>query len=283
MAQLVLPSNQSPPAATAVILRYSAPQDNGLPFRGPSNAGWSAVWRVLYRQHTGYYVNFWYGPYSSFLWDGGAPGTYVGCHPYPETGGSAGTVHNWEIAIDGGDTQVTLGGAVKQVVKDKWFTQGMRLWVNGDSTVTVRFYTELPSTANSDIIEDTVGTTYGTTYSADHAISLFDSGWSAGNERQNGIYDAIKIFPLDIGETALLAEGAEIKRKATTNSIWWGKSNFRGPDDGLCDYGTGRRFTYVNDQRPGVLYGNEPAPYQAIRRSQSKGRATALRYDGKRI
>lgn len=244
---LRFPSNGDGPVSNPVIIRFSTPQSNGLPIWGPSNAGVTYIWQAKYRQHTGYYVCFWYGPYSSFFWDGGNPNTYYGCHPYPASGGGAGTVHNWEIAVDGGDTQNTLTGSPKEVTKGLWYTQALRVTYNGDNTKTLRFYMNLPSLADEWIIEHTAGTGYGNTYAGDQALYFGDSGWSVGNERLSGTLGRVKIFDTVLSEADTLSEAADMTQLTSGNdaNIWWGKTSFDTVDDLTCDYGTGRAFSWV--------------------------------------
>lgn len=271
---LRFPSNGESPASSAIIMRFETPQSNGLPIWGPSNAGVTLIWRIKYRQHTGYYVNWWYGPYSSFFWDGGSPGSYYGCHPYPPDG-SSGTTHNWEIAIEGGDTQNTLGGSPKAVVKDVWFTQGVRITYNGDNTKTLRFYTALPSTAAGDVIQHVAGTGYGGSYASDHALYFGDSGWTGpGNERMSGTLGQVKIIAKVLSEADLLSEAADMTQLITADAIaniWWGKNTFATVDDLTCDYSTGRSFAWVGADKAALesLGGAAPLAMMNYRRRRA--------------
>lgn len=253
---LRFPSNGDAPSTAAVIMRFEAPQDNGLPIWGPSNAGVTYIWRAKYRQHTGYHVMFWYGPYSNFFWNGGSPGSYYGAHPYPPDG-SGGATHNWEIAVEGGDTTNTLGGSPKSVVKDTWFTQALRVTYNGDNTKTLRFYTALPSVANADVIEHVAGTGYGGTYPSDAALYFGDSGWTGpGNERMSGTLGQVKVIAKVLSESDMLSEAANMAALTTTdgqNNIWWGKTSFDSVDDLTCDYATGRSFAWVDSGNKATL------------------------------
>lgn len=256
---LRFPSNGESPASAAVIIRFSDPQSNGLPIWGPSNAGVTVLWRTYYRQHAGYYANWWYGPYSSFFWDGGAPNTYYGCHPYPVdlgAGRAASKYHEWEIANSGGDTINTLAGSPKQAIMDRWYTQGCRVTYNGDNTKTIRFYTDLPSLADADIIEATCATTYGNSYATDHAFYFGDSGWSVGNERLSGTLGPVKIIAKVLSETDMLSEAANFNDMVTSDgesNIWWGKTTFDNVDDLTCDFGTGRAFSWVDTSNKGSV------------------------------
>lgn len=252
---LRFPSNGDSPSTAAIIMRFESPQTNGLPIWGPSNAGVTYIWRVKYRQHTGYHALFWYGPYSNFFWDGGSPGSYYGAHPYPPGGGS-GTTHNWEIAVEGGDTTNTLSGSPKAVVKDQWFTQALRVTYNGDNTKTLRFYLDLPSVANGDIIEHVAGSGYGNSYPSDAALYFGDSGWTGpGNERMSGTLGRVKIFDKVLSETHMLQEAADMTQLVSGNdaNIWWGKNTFDTVDDLTCDYGTGRAFAWVDSGNKATL------------------------------
>lgn len=249
---LRFPSNGEAPASNAVIFRFETPQSNGLPIWGPANAGVTYIWEVSYRQHTGYYVCWWYGPYSNFFWDGGSPNTYYGGHPYPASGGGAGTVHNWEIGVEGGDTTNTLLGSPQTVIKGPWRTQAMRVTYNGDNTKTLRFYLNLPSLENGNIIEHNAGTSYGNSYASDQALYFGDSGWTGpGNERMSGTLGRVKIFDKVLSETHMLQEAADMTQLTSGNDsdIWWGKTSFETVDDLTCDYGTGRAFTWVGSDK----------------------------------
>lgn len=253
---LRFPSNGESPASAAIIVRFEAPQSNGLPIWGPSNAGVTYIWQSRYRQHTGYYANFWYGPQSSFFWDAGSPNSYYGFHPYPPNG-STGLFHNWEIAIEGGDTQNTLGGSPKPVTMDRWFTQGARVTYNGDDTKTVRFYLDLPSLANDNIIQHVAPAGYGNAYSSDHAVYFGDSGWTGpGNERMSGTLGPVKIIAKVLSESDMLAEAANFNDMVTPDgeaNIWWGKTTFDNVDDLTCDFGTGRAFSWVDAGNKGSI------------------------------
>lgn len=247
---LRFPSKGDAPASNPVIIRFNTPQSNGLPIWGPANAGVTYIWEVAYRQQTGYYVCFWYGPYSTFLWDGGSPNTYYGAHPYPP-GGSGDATQRWEIASGGGDTTNTLAGFPVDVNKGPWYTQALRVIYNGDNTRTLRFYRALPSLADADIIEVTEPSTYGNTYASDQALYFGDSGWSIGNERLSGTLGRVKIFDKVLSEAHMLLEADDMTQLTSGNdsNIWWGKTSFETVDDLTCDYGTGRAFSWVGSDK----------------------------------
>lgn len=254
---LRFPSNGESPASSAVLIRFQEPQNNGLPIWGPSNAGVTVVWRVRYRKHTGYYVCWWYGPYSNFFWNGGSPGSYYGCHPYPVSGGGAGVYHHFEIGIEGGDTTNTLAGSPQRLVYDRWYTQGVRVTYNGDNTKTVEYYLDLPNVDDANVISHTAATSYGTSYPSDASFYFGDSGWTGpGNERMSGTLGPVKIIAKVLSETDMLAEAANPNDMVTADgesNIWWGKTTFDDVDDLTCDFGTGRAFSWQDTGNKGSV------------------------------
>ena len=259
---LVFPSNVSgaDTAAPLVALKFLDPQNNGLPALGPSSVGTTWIWRAKYRQHTGYYVTFWWAQGNTGFDPGKA---YYGCHPYPNTGTNAGTVHDWEIAASvGGDyraTRVAGGTTFKQVVKDTWFTQALRVDANGGSPKLI-LYTALPSVADADVIEITLGA--GVLDSANYPLSpilmIGDSPWYAGyqHERLGGSLSEMKIFAKLLTQADTLSEAATLSSLVTTEgqaNIWWGKNNFPTVDSLTCNYGTGRSFFWADAANKATL------------------------------
>jgi hypothetical protein len=250
---LNFPSNGDAGAGNAFIaFQFLNPHTDGLPFYGPADAGVTYIWEIKPRQQAGYYVTWWWSHNGSFTWNAGNSDTYIGGHPYPRGGGIGTTVHDWEIAgmETGTDTILTLSGAAKEVVKDVWYTQAIRL--NG-STKNARFYLDLPSTANGDIIsKDRVGT-FGDTAPPSPALTFGDSPWWADyqHERLSGLLRRVKVFNTLLSEADTLSEAADMSQLVTSAgqaAIWFGKTNYvqdditNGP---LCDYGTARRGTWA--------------------------------------
>lgn len=250
---LNFPSNGDAGAGNSfVAFQFLNPNLDGLAFWGPGNAGLTYVWELQPRQQSGYYATWWWSNNGTFDWNGGSSNTYLGAHPYPRGGGTGTTVHDWEIAgmETGTDTILTLSGAAKQVTKDQWFTQAMR--VNG-STKNARFYIDLPSVANGDVIsKDRVGS-FGDANPPNPALTFGDSPWWADyqHERLSGLLRRVKVFNTLLSEADTLAEAADMTQIVTAAgqaAIWFGKKNYTADDvtnGPLCDYGTGRRGAWA--------------------------------------
>ena len=245
---LEFPSNVSgsDTGAPYVALVFANPQNDGLAIFQAS--GWTYIREYTPYQQTGYYAAFWYGEDGGEFHGGGSENyPYVGIHPYPQSGTNAGTTHDWEMAgmETGADFRTTLGGSSLQVVKDVEYIQALRVSRNANGTKTGRFYIDLPSTANSNIIEHTSTTTYGETVTGARAIIIGDSPWFATNqhERLSGVLRRQKLIAKSLSQADLLSEAADMSRLVTADgiaNIWWGKNGYDSVDDLTCDYGTGR-------------------------------------------
>ena len=223
---LNFPSNGDSPSSAFVAFQFLSPQNNGLPIWGPNDSGATYIWKVMPRQQTGYYVTFWWSHNGNFLWENGAPNTYYGAHAYPQSASASGTSHWWELASDrGGDFTVTRAGSQKAVVKDRWYTQALRVTVNGDGSKTMVFYTALPSVAPGDVIEYTVPASFGNVNPPAPALTFGDSPWYAQfqHERLSGVLRGIKIFNRLLSESDTLAEAASdsLATSSGTSNIWY--------------------------------------------------------------
>ena len=263
---LRFPSNVSgsDQSAPFVALQFLNPHSNGLPLWGPgsgaSRLGVTYIWRLKTRQQTGYYCTFWWSNNGSFLWDGGGSNTYYGPHPYPQNGNNTGTTHWWEIAGmgSGADWTDTLAGAKKTVVHDTWYTQALRITINGDGSKTARFYTSLPSVANADVIAGTAAAGWGESNPPSPALTFGDSPWYATfqHERMSADLAWMKIFAADLGETDMLTEatdGSAIKTAAGASAVWYHKRGFLTVDDLTCNAGTGRAFSWADASNKATL------------------------------
>ena len=259
---LLFPSNVSgsDQSAPYVALKFANPHSNGLPIWGPSGAGVTYIWEYTPAQQTGYYVTFWWSNDGSFLWDSGSSNTYVGAHPYPQSGDNTGTTHWWEIAgmASGADNINALSGSPKTVVYDVKYTQALRITVNGDGTKTARFYTSLPSVANADVISADAASTWGESNPPSPCLTFGDSPWYASfqHERMSGDIAWMKIFAADLGETDMLteaADGSAIKTAAGASAVWYHKRGFQTVDDLTCDAGTGRAFSWADASNKATL------------------------------
>lgn len=250
---LLFPSNVSGSDTSApyVALVFENPQNDGLPIF-PAN-GWTYIREYTPIQQTGYYAAFWYsqndGQFTPFTDDY----PYVGLHPYPQSGNNSGTTHDWEIAgmEPGADIRTTLAGSTLEVVKGVEYVQALRITRNADGTKTARAYLDLPSTADSNIIEHTSTASYGESLATDMAIVIGDSPWFASyqHERLSGILRRQKLIAKALTEADILSEAADMSRLVTAdaqNFIWWGKSHYASVDDLTCDYGTGRAPSWAS-------------------------------------
>lgn len=245
-------------SAPFVAMQYLNPHNNGLPIwgtgSGASRTGATYIWKYKPRQQTGYYVTMWWSNNGSFLWDGGGSNTYYGGHPYPP-GGWSGTVHNWEIAggDSGSDTILTLAGTSRTVVKDVWYTQALRVIVNGDGSKTIRFYIDLPNLANTDIIQKSVLSTWGETNPPSPALTFGDSPWYASfqHERLSGVLRGLKVFNRGLSEAELLVEAASDAISAA--NIWYANPN-PTPDDITDKSGQGHHFSWADEANKASLW-----------------------------
>lgn len=256
LSGLRFPSNDEAPAAPFVAIQFDAPQNNGLPLWGPSGQGTTWIWEIIPRQHTGFYVTFWHSQ-----GDGNFNGTngYYGSHPYPPTGGSLGTAHDWEIAIRANDYTLNRNGVPVSVVKDVKYVQALRVQRTNANSKTLIFYIDLPSVDNSKVIErvETV-VDYGETTAPSPKVTFGDSPWYATfqHERLSGVLGRIKIFNKLLSEADVVSEAADMTKLVTSEgsaNIWWGKNNFTSADDLTCNYGTGRAFVWADASNKATL------------------------------
>lgn len=261
---LRIPSNATSPTDAFIALQFLNPHLNGLPIWGPGDAGVTVIREYTPRLTTGYQACFWWSNNGNFLWDGGGSNSYWGFHPYPHNASIDDTTWDWELAgmDSGADYLNTLAGGRNAVTLDVKYVQGARITHNnpgGTGTKTGRFYINLPSTANSDIIQSTfAGTGFGNTNPPSPAVTLFDSPWYAdfGHERGAGDHGRIKIFNKVLSEADFLSEGSDMSRLVTSDGaahIWWGKTNWRTIDDLTCDYGTGRAPIWADSAHKATL------------------------------
>lgn len=241
---LDFPSNGQAPSNAFVAFQFLNPHLNGLPVWGPGGIGATYLWKYLPRQQTGYYATIWWSHNGTFM------NPYYGAHPYPRQ--PQAVVHDWEVAQNNGDKIATLAGTPHQVVKGVWHTQALRVRRNANGTKAFRFWIDLPSTANGDIIEETLPASYGETTPPSPALTFGDSPWYAdfGHERLSGVLRGIKIFNNFLSDADILAEAASdnLVTAAGQANIWWKKIN-PTPDNLLCEAGTGRNPVWAQATR----------------------------------
>lgn len=256
---LNFPSNGDAPSNAFVAFQFLNPHLNGLPMWGAGNGGVTYIWKYKPRQQAGYYVTLWWSNNGTFEWNGGKPDSYYGAHPYPRGGGASTTAHDWEIGgMDyGADFIATLAGTAKPVVKDRWYTQALRITVNGDGTRTARFYTDLPSTAPGDVLRAIAPGYFGTSNPPAPALTFGDSPWYANyqHERLSGVLRGIKIFNKVLSEADTLAEAnsdALVTSQGSAN-VWYMNIN-PTPDDISDKSGRGHHPAWAQPANKATLW-----------------------------
>ncbi len=256
---LVFPCNVSGSDTSApyAVIEYSNPQSNGLPIWGPGNAGVTVVRKLVTRQQTGYYSQFWWargdGTFDSA--DG-----YWGFHPYPQTSNNTGTTHWHEVSIDARDFINSAGNwsfdggswtgnnATDDVGEVR--RQGIRVQYLGANSKQLTYYTNLPSTASGEkSFADITNPGYGSNPSP--KVVIGDSPWYASYQHERSCMDlyGIKIFADLLSEADMLSEAADFSQVVTSAgqaSIWWFKNGFDSTTDLTDDYAASRTFTKVD-------------------------------------
>lgn len=256
---LQFPSNVSgsDTAAPYVAIEFANPQSNSLPIWGASNAGITVVRKIQPIQQTGYYAQIWWSQGDGATFDPSAG--YWGIHPYPTTSNNTGVDHVWELACAGGDFFSSAGstdvGQGTSVTKDVTYLQGLRITRTNASSKTLQFYFNLPNVDASNYIQRVETTaSYGESNPPSPKLTIGDSPWYTHyqHERASCILDSIKIFNAVLSEADMLSEADDfsaIKTVAGAAAIWWGKNGFEDIDDLTCDYGTGRSFSWANENK----------------------------------
>lgn len=244
---LLFPSNVNGASTSSAygVIEFANPQSNGLPPKGPSDAGWTVIRRIKPLQQTGYYAQFWYSRA-----DGGFSGSdfYAGFHPYPDNSANSGTTHSWEIASEGGDfLGYDNNSNPRAVTKGVWYTQAFKLeWLG--TQFRLWFYPDLPTVATSSVIRRTLGTGYSSAAPTTPKITIGNSPWMTGyqEERASCHHGQIKIIASALSESDIVSEAADMGTLVTSaaqGAIWWGKKGFTSINDLTCDFGTARSFT----------------------------------------
>lgn len=205
------------------------------------------LWDFYPIQQTGYYTTFFYA-----RTDGTFADNYFGCHPYPR-GGASGTVHDWEISIDGRDV---LGDIV---TKGQWYRQAATA-DNVASAGVVNFYYDL-ATGLGEVISETLTTALVTPGTAP-GIVWGDAPWAPNTERLSGylrgmqVYNAV-LSTTHIASLSVLQTDSAILDYCTSNSItslWYLNKN-PTPDDITDKSGAGHNPTWLNSNRPTLWEG----------------------------
>lgn len=228
---LRFPSNGEAPASSFIAFQFTGANLLAI---YPA----TYIWRIKPRQHTGYKTTMFWGNNGTFLWDSGSPNTYYGAHPYPQ-GGSGGTVHNWEISVDGGDVIDDDNANDTTVINDVWYTQALVVRNTG-SGKEHKFYWDL-ATSTTRVITWTAGAGYGNTNPPSPALTFGDAPWGTPNERMAASIYGIKITKTNLSLADIQSEIADptqwVTSAGSTNKHWL-KHTFATVDD-LTDADTG--------------------------------------------
>jgi hypothetical protein len=200
------------------------------------------IWRAYPRQQNGYYTAFFWGNDGPFLWDGGAPNTYYGAHPYPNPP-PGGSVHNWEISVEGDDVQ---NGAV---VYNRWYTQALRVFSDGAGKHH-EYYWDLPNTDSGRRVIRVSPSSYANISPPTPALTWGDAPWAPGNEVWNGMLRGIQVYSTSLSLADIQAEvNAPLSTSAGAANIWYLNLN-PTPTDISDKSGRGHNPSWVGNERP---------------------------------
>lgn len=269
---LLFPRNDqvSDTNSESIRFRYVNPHTNGLPIYGTSGAGVTYIWKVYPIQQTGYYTTmFWanddgVGDLSTFLSNGsGGANAYYGMHPYPP-GGSSGTSHEWEIAVE---QQDWIDG--ETVVKDTWYTQVVQVSGAASASKVHTFYWDWPNTDAGHLVTRTSPSSWGDDLPPSPALTFGDAPWQPGRESCSCILRGIQIYNALLSESDITAEIASpLSTAAGIASIWYLNVN-PTPDDLTDHSGQGHHFSWFNATKKATLWEEEDPPSSTPRFSPS--------------
>ena len=228
------------------VLQYADPP----PVWGTDNGGWGIIRKIKPLATVGYINNLCHS-------DGGDEFTvhatgnrgYWIFTGYPP-GGSSGTEHDWECAIEQDDHTANLNAGTVDVVVGEWRIQGIRITRANANSKTLRFYTNLESISNDTIIEVVeTASNYGESPVPTPQITLFNSPWMFNYQEERGACDLDWILMYtpnvdiaDIEANVDITDPDAIVAYTGTTNLFWGKRGFTTLDALTCDYGTGRSF-----------------------------------------
>jgi len=261
-------------SAPITALKFSNPQNNGLPLWGASNAGVTLIVRYQPRQQTGFYApHVWYTDAGTFYnsvptSSGGNGASGVGYwgsgSPFPLNGNSNQTNHNWEIAIDSGDYLTADAGGTIAVVKGVWYTQAMRITRTNANSKTLKFYYNLPSvSANSTMTRIMTMTNYGEVPTSNPQLTIGDSPWyfDYQHESLGGYLGETKIFNAVLSEADMLLESANMNSVVTSAgqaSCWFFKPGWLSADDLTSECGAAHSFSWIDSSHKAALVALPP-------------------------
>lgn len=251
---LEFPRNDQVPDGQTVRFKFTDPHTRGLPIYGPGGNGVTYIFRVLPKQHTGYYTTFFWGNddgkenLDTFFWKNGftESDTYYGAHPYPDSASPDGTTHSWEISAGGGDV---LNGAVDY---GRWHIQALRVWRDANGNKHHEFYWDLPFTDPGHVVTYVGPTTYGEMNPPEPALTFGDAPWQPGKELCSCVLRGIQIYASLLSPTDIQQEIASPQStQAGSASIWYLNLN-PTPTDILDKSGKGHDPEWVGNERPSL-------------------------------
>jgi hypothetical protein len=205
------------------------------------------IWRAYPRQQAGYYTAFFWGNddgqgnLDTFLWNNGAPDTHYGAHPYPTTGSSTGTVHEWEIAL--------IGDFVNGLVeKERWYTQVLTAFSDANGNKNHTFYWNWPNTDAASIVAQSMPTTYGNVNPPVPALTWGDAPWAPGQEVWNGVLRGFQFYDVVLSPAQI---AAEIAKPSSVRRPWYLNLN-PTPTDISDKSGNGHHPQWVGTERPSL-------------------------------
>ena len=203
------------------------------------------IWEAFPRQQPSYFTTFFWSNDGNFGWDNGRPNTYIGAHPYPQSGPGGGS-HRWEIATDHGGDIVSP----TPVEWDRWHTQALVAWEEPGGGKRTLFYWDLPDT--SKVVDWTTASSYGNVNPPNPALTWGDAPWAPGNEVYNGILRAIRVYDTNLSLSDILSEsGAPLSTSDGANHIWYMNMN-PTPTDIADKSGAGNNPAWVGSERPAL-------------------------------
>lgn len=243
------------PYPRTMRFKFTDPHVNGLPIYGPNNAGVTYIWRAYPRQQPGYYTAFFWGNddgqnnLNTFLWlpNGGAD-SYYGAHPYPQPPPN-GAQHKWEVSVEQNDF---LNG---DVVYNRWFTQALRVWVDGQGRKHHEFYWDLPFTDAAHTVVRISDASWGTRTPPAPALTWGDAPWAPGNEVWNGVLRGIQIYAAALSLPDLQSEVAQPGSTAAGVAAAWYLNLNPTPSDISDKSGKGHHPAWVGPLRPTLWAG----------------------------
>ena len=253
-------TNAPGPFPRTMRFKFENPHLTGLPIYGPGNAGVTYLWRAYPRQQNGYYTAFFWGnddgrnDIGTFLWANGgrAADSYYGAHPYPQPPPS-GAQHKWEVSVEQNDF---LNGDVQY---NRWHTQALRVWVDGQGRKHHEFYWDLPLTDPAHVVERISDASWGSQVPPAPALTWGDAPWAPGNEVWNGILRGIQIYATALSGPDLLAELAQPGSTAAGQASVWYLNLNPTPGDISDKSGRGHHPAWVGPLRP-TLWAGGPLP-----------------------